>query len=98
VARGGSAGISCCSAECPFVARPSPGGDHFLFRTQRYGVDAQTSVYRSPDPFDFGLDNDDKLVEHLPVAAPELVEYGGQWFLAALRGDLQGIQVTRLQW
>jgi hypothetical protein len=98
VARGGSAGSNCCSAECPFVARPAPGGDYFLFRTQRYGPDAQTSVYRSPDPFDFGVDNDDRFVGHLPVAAPELVEQDGQWFVAALRGDLQGIQVARLEW
>jgi hypothetical protein len=98
VAAGGSAGIGCCTAECPFVARPAPGGDYFLFRTQRYGGDARTSVYRSPDPFDFGLDVDDRLVARLPIAAPELVEEGGQWFVAALRGDLQGIQVARLEW
>jgi hypothetical protein len=100
VARGGSAGMGCCVAECPFVVRPDPGpgGDYFLFRTQRYGGDAQTSVYRSTDPFDFGLDDDDHLVQRLPIAAPEIIEYQGQWFVAALRGDLQGIQIARLQW
>jgi len=98
VARGGSAGIYCCAAECPFVIQPEPGGDFFLFRTQRYGADAQTSVYRSKDPFDFGVDSDEFLVERLPIAAPEIIEYEGQWFIAALRADLQGIQIARLRW
>jgi hypothetical protein len=97
VARGGSAGSNCCSAECPFVARPTPDGDYFLLRTQRYGADAQTSVYRSPDPFDLGVDSDDRFIGHLPVAARELIEQGGQWFVAALRGDLQGIQIAPLE-
>jgi len=98
VARGGSAGVDCCSAECPFVAQPVAGGDYFLFRTQRYGADAQTSVYRSPDPFDFGIDDDSRLVGRLPIAAPELIQANGRWYLAALRGDLQGIQIARLEW
>jgi hypothetical protein len=98
VARGGSAGIYCCAAECPFVIQPEPGGDFFLFRTQRYGVDAQTSVYRSKDPFDFGVDSDEFLVETLPLAAPEILQYQGEWFIASLRADLQGIELARLAW
>ena len=68
------------------------------FRTQRYGVDAQTSVYRSPNPFDFGVDNDQYLIGTLPIAAPEIIRYDGQWFIAALRPDLQGIQMASLYW
>ncbi|HVR21587.1 MAG TPA: hypothetical protein VMS65_17855, partial [Polyangiaceae bacterium] len=67
VARGGSAGIAPGAAESPFVIQPVEGGDFFLFRTQRYGVDAQTSVYRSPNPFDFGVDNDQYFIGTLPV-------------------------------
>ncbi|HEX6765238.1 MAG TPA: hypothetical protein VF103_07160 [Polyangiaceae bacterium] len=98
VARGGSAGIYCCAAECPFVIRPVAGGDFFLFRTQRYGEDAQTSIYRSKEPFDFGIDSDEFLIGTLPLAAPEIIELDGQWFIAALRADLQGIQIARLAW
>jgi hypothetical protein len=98
VARGGSAGIYCCAAECPFVVQPELGGEFFLFRTQRYGADAQTSVYRSTDPFDFGIETDAYLIETLPLAAPEILEFDGQWYIGALRPDLQGIQLARLSW
>jgi hypothetical protein len=98
VARGGQAGLGSTAAECPFVVQPVAGGDYFLFRTQRYGADAQTSVYRSPNPFDFGIDHDQYLIGTLPIAAPEIVHYGGQWFIAALRPDLQGIDLALLKW
>jgi hypothetical protein len=98
VARGGSAGVAPGAAESPFVIQPVAGGDFFLFRTQRYGADAQTSVYRSPNPFDFGVDNDQFLIGTLPLAAPEIIHYDGQWFIAALRPDLQGIQMASLYW
>lgn len=98
VARGGSAGNYCCAAECPFVVQPVADGDYFLFRTQHYGAEAQTSVYRSKDPFDFGIDSDEYLIGTLPLAAPEIIQYEGEWFIAALRADLQGIQIARLNW
>jgi hypothetical protein len=98
VAAGGQAGGGPYSAECPFVVEPQPG-DFYLFRTQAYGKNARTSVYHSRDPLDFGIDND---VEHyvttLPVAAPEILRYEGQWYLAALLPSLKGIQITRLEW
>lgn len=101
VANGGQAGDKSFSAECPHVVELSPG--HFyLFRTQRYGKDAQTSVYHSTDPLDFGLadKNGDAmhLVGTLPVAAPELIQHNGEWFIAALRPDLKGIQLAKLVW
>jgi hypothetical protein len=99
VARGGAAGTHPSAAESPFVVQPQPGGDFFLFRTQRYGADAQTTVYRSPNPFDFGVDNDQYLIGALPIAAPEIVrDVDGRWFIAALRSDLQGIQMAELYW
>jgi hypothetical protein len=99
VAFGGSAGTGPSSAECPFVVCHEPSEYYYLFRTQRYGSDAQTSVYRSRDPLDFGADNDkEHLVCTLPVAAPEIIEHGGEFYLAALRPDLKGIQIARLEW
>lgn len=98
VARGGQAGSGSYSAECPFVVEVRPG-DFYLFRTQRYGVKAQTSVYRSSDPLDFGLDNDEAhFVCTLPVAAPEIIFYQSTWYIAALMPNLSGIQVARLEW
>jgi hypothetical protein len=98
VARGGQAGSNPFSCECPFVVELHPGA-FYLFRTQHYGKNAQTSVYFSHDPLDFGVDHDEgHYLGTLPVAAPELFQDGGQWYLAALRADLHGIEIHRLAW
>jgi hypothetical protein len=98
VAASGRAGTEFYSAECPFVVEPEPG--HFyLFRTQRYLDKPLTRVYHSTDPLRFGIDEDDRyLVGELPVAAPELVRDGKDYYLAALLPTLQGIRITRLEW
>lgn len=97
VAFGGQAGTNPYSAECPFVVAIE--GRYYLFRTQRYGENAVTSVYHSKDPMDFGINQDARhLVTTLPIAAPELIEHDGQWYVAALLPSLKGIQVTRLTW
>ena len=98
VATGGQAGAGPHSAECPFVVEPQPG--HFyLFRTQRHGADAQTSVYHSRDPFDFGINDDTgHFLGTLPLAAPELILLNKQWFIASLLPTLKGIRVARLEW
>jgi beta-xylosidase len=98
VAARGRSGDGHNSAECPFVAEPKPG-EYYLFRTQRYGTNAQTMVYHSRDPLDFGVDNDvAHYVNTLPVAAPEMFQYEGRWYLAALLPSLKGIQICRLEW
>ena len=98
VARGGRAGSGSFSAECPFVVEPEQG-KFYLFRTQRYGKDAQTNVYFSRDPLDFGVDNDEgHFLRTLPVAAPEIIRYEDRWFIAALLPSLKGIQVSHLTW
>lgn len=93
-------------AECPHVVQPVEDGPYYLFRTQSYGrvVDGvlekaqKTTVYASPDPTDFGIDDDRYFVDSLEVAAPEIFQHDGQWYIASLRADLQGIQLARLQW
>ncbi|MCP5114004.1 MAG: family 43 glycosylhydrolase [bacterium] len=95
VATGGSAGTEFNSAECPFVLRHD--GYYYLFRTQRY-VDPQTSVYRSRDPTDFGIDDDRYLVTRLPVAAPEIFLHEGRHYIAALLPSLAGIRLAKLKW
>jgi hypothetical protein len=98
VAFGGQAGKGGSSAECPFVVYRDDQKAYYLFRTQHYGANAETRVYRSADPASFGIDDDRDLVETLPVAAPEIVEVAGQWYIAALLPSLQGIQVAKLAW
>ncbi len=98
VAFGGSAGTSPYSAECPHVVYHEDSGCYYLFRTQRYGQNAQTSVYRSKDPMDFGIDDDQYLVCRLPVAAPEVIRHEGEWYVASLLPSLKGIRIARLRW
>jgi hypothetical protein len=97
VAYGGSAGSGKYSAECPFVYYHKASGYYYLFRTQRYGKDAQSKVYRSKDPLDFGKDNDRYLVETIPYAAPEIIESEGQTYIAVLLPNLKGIQIAKLK-
>jgi hypothetical protein len=98
VSMGGSAGAGPTSAECPFVAYHQESGYYYLFRTQRYGPNAQTSVYRSADPLDFGINDDRCLVCRLPVAAPEIIEHEGRQYIASLLPSLKGIRIARLKW
>jgi acetyl esterase/lipase len=96
VAFGGRAGTNPFSAECPHVVFLD--GYYYMFRTQRYGQDAQTSVYRSQDPLNFGIEDDRCFVCTLPVAAPEIIQHSGEWFIATLNPNLDGIRIARLRW
>ena len=97
VAYGGSQGDGPYSAECPFVYHHAASGYYYLLRNQFYGAKARFAVYRSRNPFDFGKDDDRYLVETMPYAAPEIIESGGQLYLAVLRADLKGIQIAKLK-
>jgi len=109
VAFGGQAGTGPSSAECPHVVKLGPE-DFYLFRTQTYGPHKrgqirdrgapQTSVYHSNAPTMFGINQDEKyLVCSLPVAAPEIIYYRGQYYIAALnQGVLDGIRIAKLKW
>ncbi len=97
VAYGGNAGNNPFSAECPHVVEVNPGA-YYLFRTQRYGEDAQTSVYRSRNPLNFGIDDDSCFVCTLPIAAPEIVLHEGKYYIASLLPNLKGIRLARLEW
>jgi hypothetical protein len=93
---GGDAGDKLWSHECPHVVRQGDG--FYLFTTQRYLANPQTSVFYSRDPLHFGLHDDRTRVAHLPVAAPEILQHEGQWYIAALKPQLDGIRIARLQW
>jgi hypothetical protein len=94
---GGVAGSGGNSAECPFVVAAADG-TYYLFRTQQYGENAQTTVYHAPTPLDFGRNDDRYRLETLPIAAPEIVHADGQWYIASLNPGLDGIRVARLAW
>jgi hypothetical protein len=74
-------------------------GQFYLFRNQVYGQKARCSVYFSRDAMDFGVDHDEgHFVCTLPIAAPEIIQHEGQYYIAALLPSLKGIQVSRLEW
>lgn len=85
------------AAECPFVVEPYPG-EFLLFETQVYGRNARTTVRHSRNALNFspapGANN---VVCTLPIAAPEIFQHEGTWYIAALRG-LKGIQLAKLAW
>ncbi|MEQ9438284.1 MAG: hypothetical protein RIG62_04520 [Cyclobacteriaceae bacterium] len=106
VAYGGQAGgDKFWQAECPFVVK-HPSGYYYLFRTQSYGrvvngvteQPQKTSVYRSKNLSDFGINDDQYFVGTMEVAAPEIFRHEGQWYMAALLPDLQGIRIAQLRW
>jgi hypothetical protein len=97
VSRGGHVVTEWWHAECPHVV--SVDGYYYLFLTKNYMGVPETNVFRSRDPLDFGIDGDEETwVGSLPAAAPELVHHEGEWFIAALRPELDGIRVARLRW
>jgi len=83
-------------AECPFVLVLDNA--FHLFRNQRYGPTNLNTQYRSPDPLDFGVDDDSHKIGTLPVAAPEVILHDGAYYIAALKPELDGIRIARLQW
>jgi len=82
--------------ECPHVVERD--GHYCLFRNQRYGADNLNTQYVSPDPLDFGIDDDRYLVGTLPVAAPEIIHHEGRTYIAALMPSLKGIRIAELGW
>jgi hypothetical protein len=97
VSAGGSSGTGPSSAECPFVYHHERTRLFYLFRTQRYGRDAETRVYASPDPLDFGVHDDRYLLVTLAIAAPEIVQHDDRLYVACLRPALNGIRMARLR-
>lgn len=83
-------------SECPFVVEI--GGNFYLFRNQRYGRANLNTQYCSSDPLNFGIDDDRYLIGTLPVAAPEIIKYEGQYYIAALLPSLKGIRIAKLKW
>jgi hypothetical protein len=82
-------------AECPFVVKYK--GKYILFRNQVYGENMLNTQYCSSDLLDFGIATDSLIVGTLPVAAPEIIYQNGQYYIASLRKDLNGIKLAKLE-
>jgi hypothetical protein len=97
VSYGGKAGNTPYSCECPHVVELKPNC-YFLFRTQFYGPGAQTTIYQSGNPYNFGIDNDAGYVRQMNLCAPEIVTHEGRYYIAALNPNLDGVRIARLKW
>lgn len=86
------------SDECPFVVYLPEQKLYYLFVTQAYGKNNQTTVYASPNPMYFGVNDDSRKVCTLPIAAPEVILEDGQYYLAALNPELDGVRMIKLKW
>ena len=89
-------GVGRTEAECPLVVYRD--GYFYLFRTVDY-YQCLTLVFRSEDPYDFGVgDASGKLVGRLPCAAPEIIETESGEFISSSHSPLFGEQMCRLKW
>ncbi len=93
VSSGGIAGNGPVSAESPFVVEID--NYYYLFRSS--SVTAKTYVYRSDNLYDFGVNDDSKLIEIFDIKAPEIIFHNGQYYISDL-ADFQGIKLAKLQW
>lgn len=98
VCAGGAIGVppNPFDSECPFVVQRN--GWYYLFRNQIYGPGARNTQYASKNPFDFGIGTDKYKINTMPVAAPEIVLHQGQYYMAYLNPNLDGIRMQRLRW
>lgn len=100
VSSGGSGGDGPASAECPFVAYLPHDYAFYLFRAHplQKGEGYRTSIYRSADPLDFGVDSDKNLVGSLPFEVVRIIQDGPDLFMSALNSDYTGIKLARMRW
>jgi len=82
-------------AESPHVVNYQ--GKYILFSNQVYGKNMLNTQYCSDDPLYFGVNTDSLMINTLPVAAPEIIEHEGQYYIASLVGSLDGIKIAKLE-
>jgi len=83
-------------AECPFVVEKD--GQFYLFRNQMYGEENLNTQYCSPNLMDFGVNDDQFMIGEMAVAAPEIIFYEDEYYMAALLPSLKGIRIAKLKW
>lgn len=82
-------------AESPFVVRLN--NQYVLFRNQLYGQNSLNTQYSSDNPLRFGDNTDELMVGQLPVAAPEIIKEGDQYYIVSLKEELNGMKIAPLQ-
>ncbi len=100
VCSGGSAGDGPSDAECPFVFYVSHDSAFYLFRAHpdKKSGEYRTSIYRSANPLDFGVDSDKYLVGSLSFEVVRIIKDDADFFISALNSDYTGIRLARMKW
>ena len=49
-------------------------------------------------PLYFGIDDNRPLLYELPVAAPEIILDDGQYYIASMRTEYDGLRIAKLKW
>lgn len=81
-------------SECPFVIKLDD--TYVLFRNQIYGKNNLNTQYCSSDPLNFGDDTDEMMVGQMPIAAPEIIKQGNQYYIVSLKPGLDGMKMAKL--
>ncbi|MCK4746337.1 MAG: hypothetical protein KAT15_04850, partial [Bacteroidales bacterium] len=100
VSTGGSAGSGHPDAEVPVVIYLEQEQAYYLFRTHS-SPDSDnfiTTVYRSPDPMDFGVNDDTYKICTLPTEASWIINDNGQYYIASLLPSHKGTRIARMKW
>ena len=92
--RGEQAGDNWWNYECPHVVQKE--GYFYIFIQIVINLRNPVCI-ASTDPMNFGID-EDSLVKRPPVAAPEIITHEGQYYIAALNPELDGIRLAKLEW
>jgi hypothetical protein len=66
-----------------------------LFRWDSRGT---TTIYRSSNPLDFGVDNDRYKVGELPYEVVRILREDDDFYLTSLHEDYSGIRLARMHW
>jgi hypothetical protein len=100
VSTGGRAGSDWYDAEVPLLISIPQEKAYYLFRTHSSDEPNRyiTSVYRSPDPFNFGINSDRFWVTTLQVEAARILKDRDQYYIAGVYPDHGGYRVAHLKW
>ncbi len=100
VSSGGMGGDGPASAECAFVYYIPDDNSFYFFRAHpiKGSGEYDTSIYRSQNPLDFGVDSDTYRIGSLPYEVVRIIKDGPDFFMTALNPDYDGIRLTRMKW
>jgi hypothetical protein len=100
VSSGGSGGDGPASAECAFVYYMPDDFAFYFFRAHpiKGRGEYETSIYRSQDPMDFGVDSDKYRIGSLPYEVVRIIKDGRDFYITALNSNYDGIRMARMRW